>query len=122
MVNYGILNMTGFVIDGMKSTKSSMSASTYGSRWKSIINSITKQVSQVCSHLSISVGVFFFQIVLFLLPVSLRFMFVITRFTKKHLHVYLCMLCVYVERVPGVCRFLACWSSNCLFVITLLII
>ncbi|KAF3438428.1 hypothetical protein FNV43_RR21190 [Rhamnella rubrinervis] len=41
--------------DGIKSTKSSMSASTYGSRWKSVINSIAKQVSEVPLSLAIRV-------------------------------------------------------------------
>ncbi|XP_048329457.1 uncharacterized protein LOC107419625 isoform X1 [Ziziphus jujuba] len=41
--------------DGIKHAKSSIGASTYGSRWKSIVNSIAKQVSQVPLSLAIRV-------------------------------------------------------------------
>ncbi|GMY12754.1 hypothetical protein FCV25MIE_07993 [Fagus crenata] len=41
--------------DGLKSSKSTISASTYGSRWKSILNSIARQVSQVPLSLAIRV-------------------------------------------------------------------
>ncbi|KAM1184137.1 hypothetical protein ACFX15_013144 [Malus domestica] len=41
--------------DGSKSSKSSMSASNYGSRWKSLLNSIAKQVSQVPLSLAIRI-------------------------------------------------------------------
>ncbi|KAG6672680.1 hypothetical protein I3842_16G071600 [Carya illinoinensis] len=41
--------------DRLKSCKSTTSASTYGSRWKSILNSIAKQVSQVPLSLAITV-------------------------------------------------------------------
>ncbi|GAV78925.1 DUF2404 domain-containing protein [Cephalotus follicularis] len=42
--------------DGLKSRKSAVSASPYVSRWKSILNSIAKQVSQVPLSLSIRVA------------------------------------------------------------------
>ncbi|XP_062118071.1 uncharacterized protein LOC133831696 [Humulus lupulus] len=41
--------------DRLKSSKSSLSATSYGSRWKSIVNSIAKQVSQVPISLAIRV-------------------------------------------------------------------
>ncbi|XP_030493377.2 uncharacterized protein LOC115709417 [Cannabis sativa] len=42
--------------DKLKSSKSSLSATTYGSRWKSIVNSIAKQVSEVPISLAIRVA------------------------------------------------------------------
>ncbi|KAF5468741.1 hypothetical protein F2P56_012871 [Juglans regia] len=42
--------------DGLESCKNTTSASTYGSRWKSILNSIVKQVSQVPLSLTIRVA------------------------------------------------------------------
>ncbi|XP_040998416.1 uncharacterized protein LOC121244416 isoform X2 [Juglans microcarpa x Juglans regia] len=52
-------NPTGVAADPLdnrlKNCKSSTSASTYGSRWKSILNSIAKQVSQVPLSLAIRV-------------------------------------------------------------------
>lgn len=38
------------VTDGLKNNRSTMPVSTSGSRWKSILNSIAKQVSQVCEQ------------------------------------------------------------------------
>lgn len=42
-------------MDGLKSTKSTLSTSTCVSRWKSILNSVAKQVSQVPIYLAIRV-------------------------------------------------------------------
>ncbi|ONI09604.1 hypothetical protein PRUPE_5G246400 [Prunus persica] len=42
--------------DGSKSSKSNMSSSNYGSRWKSLLNSIAKQVSQVPLSLEIRIA------------------------------------------------------------------
>lgn len=47
-----------FVTDGLKNNKSTMSAAIPVSRWKCILNSIAKQVSQVCKQFFALASVF----------------------------------------------------------------